>query len=59
MDVGNGESVPVPNTDSRAPTREEIYRALVAAGQCEGRAGELADRAYANVMGIDSEDAGG
>jgi hypothetical protein len=50
VDVGNGEYVPVPNTSGRAPTREEIYQALVAAGHQE-RADEHADRAYGNVSG--------
>jgi hypothetical protein len=50
VDVGNGESVSVPNTSGREPTREEIYQALVAAGHQE-RADEHADRAYGNVSG--------
>lgn len=35
VDVGNGESVKVPNTAGRAPTREEIFQALVATGHQE------------------------
>ena len=50
VDVGEGKSVPVPNTFGREPTREEIYQALVAAGHYE-RADELADRAYGDVSG--------
>lgn len=50
VDVGGGESVLVPNPFGRAPTREEIYRALVDTGYPE-RADELADMAYADVTG--------
>ena len=50
VNVKVGESVPVPNTSGRPPTRKEIYQALVTAGHQEW-ADELADRAYGNVYG--------
>ena len=50
VDVGDGERVSVPNTSARPPTRKEIYQALIVAGH-QGRADELADRAYGNVYG--------
>ena len=54
VDVGDGQYVSVPNTSARAPTRQEIYQALVAAGHQE-RADEHADRAYENVTGTNTE----
>lgn len=50
LDVGNGQYVLVPNLQGKEPTREGIYRALVAAGHHD-RANELADRAYGDVSG--------
>lgn len=54
VDVGNGQYVPVPNTSGREPTRDEIYQALVAAGH-QDRADELADKAFGDVMGTNTE----
>jgi hypothetical protein len=51
VEVGNGESVIVPDTTERPPTQVDVYEALVAAGHQE-QADEYTDRAYRDIYGI-------